>query len=68
MSRLEELIKELPLEFHQEVEDFVELLLLKKECKPIGVLKLDWHGALRHLRDKYTSVELQHKAMECWGD
>ena len=38
----------------------------KKEKK--GELKLDWRGALRDLRAKYTSVELQHKALEWWGD
>jgi hypothetical protein len=25
-------------------------------------MKLDWAGGLRHLRDEYTSVELQHEA------
>ena len=35
--------------------------LLKK--KP----KLDWSGGLKELRDQYTSVELQKKALE-WRD
>ena len=25
-------------------------------------MKLDWAGGLSHLRDQYTSVELQHEA------
>jgi len=68
MSRLEELIRELPPEFHKEAEDFLEFLIAKRARQPTGALKLDWHGALRHLRDKYTSVELQHKALVWWGD
>jgi len=43
------------------------------ECFPWPILsrnklKFDWEGALADLRDKYTSVELQHKALEWWGD
>jgi hypothetical protein len=68
MTRLEELIKKLPPELHQEAEDFLELLVGKRVRKPQGPLKLEWRGALRHLRDRYTSVELQHKAFEWRGD
>ena len=56
MSRIEEMIKELPPELQQEVDDFVQFLLEKQVCKPKGQLKLDWRGALRDLRDQYTSV------------
>ena len=31
-------------------------------------LKGGWGGALADLGQHYTSVELQHKAMEWWGD
>ncbi|MGQ9631842.1 MAG: DUF2281 domain-containing protein [bacterium] len=65
---LEELVKELPPELQEEVRDFAEFLLEKRVHKPKGKLKLDWRGALRDLRDKYTSAELQHKALEWWGD
>lgn len=27
--------------------------------------KFDWEGGLSNLKEKYTSVELQHKALEC---
>ncbi|MBI4333261.1 MAG: DUF2281 domain-containing protein [Chloroflexi bacterium] len=68
MSKLEEMIKELPPELQQEVEDFVKLLLEKQVKKAGGKLEFKWEGALEDLRDKYTSVELQHKATEWWGD
>ena len=68
MTRLEELIKELPPEMQQEALDFLESLLQKKARRPQVPLKLEWRGALRHLRDRYTSVELQHKTQEWWGD
>jgi hypothetical protein len=68
MTRLEELIKNLPPDLHSEAEDFLEFLLAKRARKPQGPLKLDWRGALRDFRERYTSVELQHKAQEWWGD
>lgn len=68
MKRVEEMIKELPPELQQEVEDFVQFLIEKRARKPKGQLKLDWRGALRDLRDQYTSVDLQHKILAWWGD
>ena len=68
MTRLEQLIKELPPELHQEAENFLESLLEKSRRPQKASLKLNWRGALQDLRDKYTSVELQHKAQEWWGD
>lgn len=71
MNSLQELIEQLPPELQQEVRDFVEFLLEKRLSKAKtkkGELKISWRGALRDLRDKYTSVELQHKISEWWGD
>ena len=68
MTRLEEMLKELPPELRREVEDFVEFLLARHVRKPKGQFKLDWRGALEDMRDQYTSVDLQHKALEWWGD
>ncbi len=68
MQTLKELINQLPPELQEEVRDFVEFLVEKRVRKPKARLKLDWRGALRDLRDQYTSVELQHKALEWWGD
>ena len=72
MQSLKELIDQLPPELQEKVRDFVKFLLEKKvakfRAKKEGELKLDWRGALRDLRDKYTSVELQHKALEWRGD
>ena len=61
---LEELIRELPPELQQEVRDFIEFLVEKRVRRPRGKPKFDWAGALKDLRDQYTSVELQHKISE----
>lgn len=68
MQTLEELIRQLPPDLQEEVRDFAEFLLERRVATQRGDLKLDWRGALRELRDKYTSVELQHKIVEWWGD
>jgi hypothetical protein len=68
MSTLRELVERLPPDLQEEVRDFVEFLLEKRVVKKKGELTLAWRGALRDLRDKYTSVDLQHKVREWWGD
>jgi len=67
------LVDKLPPELQQEVHDFARYLLeTKAKPKPRRKqsrrLKLDWRGALRDERDRYTSVELQHDTLERWGD
>jgi hypothetical protein len=64
MSRIEEMVKDLPPDLYQEVEDFIEFVLTKYSRKPATKLRQDWAGALREYRDKYTSLELQKKALE----
>jgi len=61
---LEELIKELPAEIQEEVRDFVEFLLEKRMKRSRGRPRFDWAGALKDLRDQYTSVELHHRISE----
>lgn len=68
MKPLEELIKELPPELRQEVEDFVQFLLEKRARKRGKTLRQDWAGMLRDFRGQYTSLELQKKALEWRGD
>ncbi len=64
MQTLEELVKQLPPELHQEVQDFVEFLLQKHIQGPRAKPNFEWAGALKDLRQTYTSVELQHRIQE----
>ena len=64
MKSIDERIKNLPPALKKEVEKFVDVLLRKQRKKSRGKLKMDWAGALKDLRGKYTSVELQHKISE----
>ncbi|MEW6374801.1 MAG: DUF2281 domain-containing protein [Thermodesulfobacteriota bacterium] len=68
MKSINDMIKELPPEFQQEVEDFVHFLIEKRAQKRGRKLKQDWAGALRDYRGQYTSLELQKKALEWRGD
>ena len=58
-------LEELPEDLEKEILDYIEFLLRKygNKTKRIG-FKFDWEGGLSDLKDKYTSVELQHKALE----
>ena len=58
---LEELVKELPPELQEEVRDFVEFLLEKRGKKLCGKPRFDWAGALKDLRDQYTSSDTNRR-------
>ncbi len=68
VDRLTDQIRRLPPDLQKEVEDFIEFLMEKHGPHSAGRLRVDWAGALREYRDKYTSLELQKKALEWRGD
>jgi len=64
MRALKELVDQLSPEFQQEVRDFVEFLLERRARRRKRRPKFDWAGSLKDLRDRDTSVDLQHKIAE----
>ena len=46
------------------VLSFVEAIAVDMREEPKRRLRLDWSGGLREYKDRYTSVELQKKAMD----
>jgi hypothetical protein len=69
MKTIDEVVdamKHMPEDLQEEVKDFVRYLNDTRVRKPKGRMKLKWRGALRDMRDQYTSVELQHKLLEWW--
>lgn len=67
MPSLTDQIEQLPPELKQEVRNFVEILLEKRENRSETELQLDWRGALEDLNQKYTSVELEQKSLQWWN-
>jgi hypothetical protein len=63
-----DVMKRMTEDLWEEVKDFARYLDDTRARKPKGKMKLKWRGALRDMRDQYTSVELQHKLLESWGD
>ena len=69
MTRIEQLLRELPPESQTEVEDFVLFLRTKQvRTTPGRKLRQDWAGVLKDYRGQYTSLDLQKKALEWRGD
>jgi hypothetical protein len=68
MKKIEELLEELPAELQLEVEDFARFLLETKVRPKQRKLRLTWAGALSEFRGQFTSLELQKKALQWWGD
>ncbi|MFN3763732.1 MAG: DUF2281 domain-containing protein [Anaerolineae bacterium] len=65
---LVEMIEALPPELQREVQDFVKFLTETRVRPGQKHFRLTWAGGLRDLREQFTSLELQKKAMEWWGD
>ena len=63
-KEIEVKMRELPEDLKKEILDYMEFLLRKYKGKETGAkkFKFDWEGALSE--EKFTSVELQHKALE----
>lgn len=59
-------MRKLPKDLMKEVLDYIEFLLSKYESKEVvrGKFKFDWDGGLSEIKRKFSSVELQHKALE----
>jgi len=60
------IIQRLPFYLKKEVLDYVEFLSSKYHSTPDSKkkFKFDWEGGLADVKEKMTSVELQHKAMD----
>ena len=61
MKTLKELVEHLPPDLEPEVKDFIEFLLSKKGRSKSREPTFEWAGCLKELKNKYTSVELQHE-------
>lgn len=63
---IETKIEQLPEALQQEVFDYIEFLLQKYQPRlnQKHGFRFDWEGGLSDLKDRYSSVELQHQASE----
>jgi len=63
---IETKIDELPESVLPEIYDYIEFLLSKYGSKKRDISKFsfDWEGSLDKLKNKYSSVELQKKALD----
>jgi hypothetical protein len=58
--------RELPEDLKKEILDYMEFLLKKYGVKKSAAtkFKFDWAGSLSDISKEFTSVELQHRALE----
>jgi len=64
---LNELMEKLPPDSHGEVLRFIESLF-ERQVKANRKLQQNWAGGLSDYREKYTSLELQKRALDWRGD
>ena len=58
---LEELVREVPSEYRSQLRGYVESLLARRSIEQPGKPQFSWAGAFEGLRERYTSVDLQHQ-------
>jgi len=68
IKSLQEVIKKLSPDKQNEVILFAKKLLQKENNISGKKMDLSWAGALKEYKNKYTSLNLQKKALEWWGD
>jgi len=63
---IESKINKLPEHVISEINDFIDFLLDKygETETEKSKFSFNWEGGLNHIKDQYTSVELQHKSNE----
>lgn len=65
IQTINEKIKELPPDLQLELEKYLNYLLSQNKRKDTSkMLKQDWGGGMKDLKEKYTSLELQKLAMK----
>lgn len=68
MQSVKDLIDQLPPDLQQEVQDFIEFLLQKRTSRKQKKLRMTWAGALQDFKEEFTSMQLQKKSLDWWGD
>jgi len=69
MTRLEQLVKDLPPNLQREVADFAQFLVEKRHARPTArFLQQDWAGGLREFRERYSALDLQKQGLGWRGN
>lgn len=65
-TEIEVKMRMLPEGLMKELLDYVEFLLSKYESRKVESKKFNfgWEGGLSEIKEEFSSVELQHKALE----
>jgi len=65
-QKIEFMVQKLPFYLKKEVLNYIEFLSNKysNNAAVKKKFKFDWEGGLADTKDKMTSVQLQHKAMD----
>lgn len=65
-QKIENMVQKLPLYLKREVLNYIEYISSKHHVNRMAKKKFrfDWEGGLADVKEKMTSVQLQHKAMD----
>jgi hypothetical protein len=59
-------IEQLPPKLQIEALHYIDILLDQSKNVVKREMSFSWEGSLSHLKERYTSVELQHRILQWW--
>ena len=60
-------IRNLPPDLQKDVIKYIEHLEQRSNRTGTQKFRFEWEGSLAHLKDRYSSVQLQHKVLDWWN-
>jgi LPS O-antigen subunit length determinant protein (WzzB/FepE family) len=60
-------IRKMPPDLQKEVIGYINQLEQRSNMHSTKKFKFEWEGSLAHLKDRYTSVQLQHTIPDWWN-
>ena len=60
-------IRNMPPDLQKEVIGYINHLEQRSNKTGTQKFRFEWEGSLAHLKDRYTSVQLQHKVLNWWN-
>ncbi len=59
-------IRNMPPDLQKDVIEYIHQLEQRSNRTHTQKFRFEWEGSLAHLKDQYTSVQLQHKVLDWW--
>lgn len=64
---IEDIVQKLPPELREELREYAAHLLQRRSRSDGARLTLSWAGELSDVKEEFTALDLEEKALDWWG-